>query len=67
MVSGYDDPGQEVCPRRGHRGGSLVAHFSTARTVVVEEERHTAEHIVIATGTEPGIPAVPGLRELDGV
>ncbi len=28
---------------------------------------HTTEHIVIATGSDPVIPPVPGLRELDGV
>jgi pyruvate/2-oxoglutarate dehydrogenase complex dihydrolipoamide dehydrogenase (E3) component len=40
-----------------------------ARTGVVEVEgvRHTAEHIVVATGSDPIVPAIPGLRELEGV
>src|ERR1700733_44618 len=29
--------------------------------------RHTARHVVVATGSDPVIPSVPGLRELDGV
>jgi len=29
--------------------------------------RHTAAHIVMATGSDPVIPPVPGLRELDGI
>ena len=28
---------------------------------------HTAEHVVVATGSDPAIPPVPGLRELPGV
>ena len=30
-------------------------------------ERHTADHVVIASGADPIVPPVPGLRELDGV
>ena len=29
--------------------------------------RHTAEHVVVATGADPIVPPIPGLRELDGV
>jgi pyruvate/2-oxoglutarate dehydrogenase complex dihydrolipoamide dehydrogenase (E3) component len=35
--------------------------------VEVEGLRHTAEHIVVATGSDPIVPAVPGLRELQGL
>ena len=29
--------------------------------------RYTAEHVVVATGADPIVPPIPGLRELDGV
>src|SRR5206468_11971318 len=29
--------------------------------------RHTADHVVLATGSEPVIPPVPGLQELEGI
>src|ERR1700689_1786110 len=29
--------------------------------------RHTARHVVVATGADPVVPPVPGLRELEGV
>ena len=35
--------------------------------VEVEGVRHTAEHIVVATGSDPIVPPLPGLRELEGV
>ena len=35
--------------------------------VEVEGVRHTAEHIVVATGSDPIVPPIPGLRELEGV
>jgi len=40
-----------------------------AGTGVVEVDgvRHTARHIVVATGSDPFIPPVPGLRELQGI
>ena len=28
---------------------------------------YTADHVVLATGADPVVPPVPGLRELDGV
>ncbi len=46
-----------------------AARAGLAGTGVVEVEgvRRTAEHIVVATGADPIVPAIPGLRELDGV
>jgi dihydrolipoamide dehydrogenase len=40
-----------------------------AGTGVVEVDgvAHTAEHVVVATGSEPIVPPVPGLRELEGI
>jgi pyruvate/2-oxoglutarate dehydrogenase complex dihydrolipoamide dehydrogenase (E3) component len=35
--------------------------------VDVDGTRHTARHVVVATGADPIVPPVPGLRELDGV
>ena len=35
--------------------------------VEVDGVRHTADHVVVATGSEPIVPPVPGLRELEGV
>ena len=35
--------------------------------VDVGGERHTTRHVVIATGSDPVIPPIPGLSELDGV
>jgi pyruvate/2-oxoglutarate dehydrogenase complex dihydrolipoamide dehydrogenase (E3) component len=34
--------------------------------VAVADKEVTAEHIVIATGSDPFVPPVPGLRDLDG-
>ena len=35
--------------------------------IAVRDDEHTAEHIVIATGSDPFIPPVDGLRDLDGI
>ena len=35
--------------------------------VDVDGVRHTADHVVLATGSDPIIPPIPGLRELEGV
>jgi dihydrolipoamide dehydrogenase len=68
MVSGYSDAGQE----RWLAGRGIELLRGTGRlagTGVVEVEgvRHTAQHIVVATGSDPIVPAIPGLRELEGV
>jgi dihydrolipoamide dehydrogenase len=68
MVSSYSDAGQE----RWLAGQGIDLLRGTGRlagTGVVEVEgvRHTAEHIVVATGSDPVVPPVPGLRELEGV
>ena len=68
MVSNYSDAGQEqwlagqgidLLRGRGRLAGPGV--------VDVEGVRYTARHVVLATGSEPIIPPVPGLRGLEGV
>ncbi len=68
MVSGYDDAGQAAWARgagidviRGH--GRLAGPGA----VEVEGTVHTADHVVVATGSDPAVPPVPGLRELPGL
>jgi pyruvate/2-oxoglutarate dehydrogenase complex dihydrolipoamide dehydrogenase (E3) component len=68
MVSNYDDAGQQAWADSAGievlRGsGRLIGPHAVA----VAEEIYTAEHVVIATGSDPVIPPIPGLRELDGV
>ncbi|MFD3400106.1 dihydrolipoyl dehydrogenase family protein [Kribbella sp. NPDC058693] len=68
MVSDYSDAGQEEWLEKNAitllRGTGRLAG---AGVVEVDGERHTAKHVVLATGSEPIIPPIPGLRELDGV
>jgi len=68
MVSGYSDAGQEQW-LTGRGIGLLRGTGRLAGPGVVEVDgaRHTAEHIVVATGADPIVPPVPGLRELEGV
>jgi pyruvate/2-oxoglutarate dehydrogenase complex dihydrolipoamide dehydrogenase (E3) component len=68
MVSDYSDAGQErwlatkgIALLRG--SGKLAG----PGVVEVAGARYTADHVVVATGADPVVPPVPGLRELDGV
>jgi len=68
MVSDYSDAGQQ----RWLAGKGIDLIRGTGRlagTGVVEVDgvRHTARHVVLATGSDAVVPPVPGLRELDGV
>jgi dihydrolipoamide dehydrogenase len=68
MVSGYSDEGQERW--LASKGIDLLrGHGKLAGVGVVEVAgvRHTATHVVMATGSDPVVPPVPGLRELDGI
>jgi pyruvate/2-oxoglutarate dehydrogenase complex dihydrolipoamide dehydrogenase (E3) component len=68
MVSDYSDAGQQHW--LADRGIDLLrgtGRLAGTGVVEVGGVRHTAEHVVIATGAEPIVPPVPGLRELDGV
>jgi len=68
MVSNYSDAGQErwlevhgidLIRGRGRLAGTGA--------VDVDGVRYTAEHVVVATGSEPVIPPVPGLLGLEGI
>src|SRR5437763_9099875 len=66
MVSDYDDAGQ----LKWLAGAGIELIRGNGRIVgpgvlEVDGRPHRARHIVIATGSEPVIPPVPGLRELD--
>jgi pyruvate/2-oxoglutarate dehydrogenase complex dihydrolipoamide dehydrogenase (E3) component len=68
MVSDYSDAGQERW--LADRGIDLMrgaGRLAGTGAVEVDGVRHTAEHIVVATGADPIVPPVPGLRELEGV
>jgi pyruvate/2-oxoglutarate dehydrogenase complex dihydrolipoamide dehydrogenase (E3) component len=68
MVSDYDDAGQVKWAQ--DQGIDLIrgrARIAGPGRVAVGEDVHGAEHIVIATGSEPVIPPIDGLRELEGV
>jgi len=68
MVSNWSDVGQQSW--LASRGIALLrgaGRLAGTGAVEVEGVRHTAEHIVVATGSAPFVPPVPGLRELAGV
>ena len=68
MVSGYSDAGQQRW--LADRGIGLLrgtGRLAGPGVIDVAGVRHTADHIVIATGSAPALPPIPGLRELDGV
>ncbi|ANZ41805.1 dihydrolipoamide dehydrogenase [Lentzea guizhouensis] len=68
MVSSYDDAGAEKWARDTGievlRGDGKLAG---PHTVAVGATTCTAEHVVLATGSEAFIPPIPGLRDLPGV
>ena len=68
MTSNWTDTGQEKW-LEGRGIALLRGNGRLAGTGVVEVDgtRHTAEHVVVATGSDPFVPPIPGLRELDGV
>jgi pyruvate/2-oxoglutarate dehydrogenase complex dihydrolipoamide dehydrogenase (E3) component len=68
MVSDYSDAGQE----RYLAGKGIDLLRGTGKlagpgVVEVGGVRYTAENVVVATGSDPVVPPVPGLRELEGV
>ena len=68
MVSNHSDAGQERW--LADQGIDLLrgtGKLAGTGVVEVDGTRHTAEHIVVATGSNPIVPPIPGLRELEGV
>jgi pyruvate/2-oxoglutarate dehydrogenase complex dihydrolipoamide dehydrogenase (E3) component len=68
MVSDYSDAGQVKW--LANAGIALIrgrGRLAGAGVVEVGGVRYTARHVVVATGSEPIVPPVPGLRELEGV
>ena len=68
MVSNYsdtaaaqwlEDRGIALLRGRGRLAGTGV--------VEVDGVSYTADHVVLATGADPVVPPIPGLRDLDGV
>jgi pyruvate/2-oxoglutarate dehydrogenase complex dihydrolipoamide dehydrogenase (E3) component len=68
MVSDYDDSAQERWLAENgidlFRGSGRIA---APGIVAVGEDEHSTRHVVLSTGSEPVIPPIPGLRELEGV
>jgi pyruvate/2-oxoglutarate dehydrogenase complex dihydrolipoamide dehydrogenase (E3) component len=68
MVSDYSDAGQERWLASKHidlvRGSGRLAGPGV---VEVDGVRYAADHVVIATGSDPVVPPIPGLRELPGI
>jgi dihydrolipoamide dehydrogenase len=68
MVSNYSDAGQQRW--LADHGIDLIrgtGRLAGPGAVEVDGVRHTARQVVVATGSDPVIPPVPGLRELDDV
>jgi dihydrolipoamide dehydrogenase len=67
-VSKYSDATEAAWLER--EGIDLIrGHGRLVETGVIEVDgaRHSAEHIVLATGADAVIPPIPGLRELEGI
>jgi pyruvate/2-oxoglutarate dehydrogenase complex dihydrolipoamide dehydrogenase (E3) component len=68
MVSDYDDSAQERWLAENgidlFRGSGRIA---APGVVAVGADEHSTRHVVLSTGSEPVIPPIPGLRQLDGV
>jgi pyruvate/2-oxoglutarate dehydrogenase complex dihydrolipoamide dehydrogenase (E3) component len=68
MVAGYEDAGK-VAWLDG-KGIELLrgpARIAGPGRVAVDGKEHSTEHIVLATGSDPVSPPVPGLAEAEGV
>ena len=68
MVSDYSDAGQERW--LADQGIDLLrgtGRLAGTGVVDVDGARYTADQVIVATGSDPIVPPVPGLRELEGI
>ena len=68
MVGNYSDAGQQAW--LAGKGIDLIRGTGTLAgpgVVEVGGRRYTAAHVVVATGSDPVLPPLPGLSELQGV
>jgi dihydrolipoamide dehydrogenase len=68
MTSNWTDAGQEQWLQS--RGIALLrgnGRLAGTGVVEVDGKEHTADHVVVATGADPFVPPIPGLRELEGI
>ena len=68
MVSEYSDAGQVRW--LADKGIDLLrgtGRLAGPGVVEVDGVAHTADHVVVATGSDPVVPPVPGLADIDGV
>jgi pyruvate/2-oxoglutarate dehydrogenase complex dihydrolipoamide dehydrogenase (E3) component len=68
MVSDYSDAGQERW--LASKGIALLrgsGKLDGTGVVEVDGVRYTATHVVVATGSDPVVPPITGLRELAGI
>ena len=68
MVSDYSDSGQAKW--LADNGIDLIrgtGRLAGPGAVEVDGEKHTADHVVLANGSDPVVPPIPGLRDLEGI
>ncbi|HEY2948091.1 MAG TPA: FAD-dependent oxidoreductase [Micromonosporaceae bacterium] len=68
MVSDYSDAGQQAW--LAGKGIDLIrgtGRLAGPGAVEVDGTRYTAAHVVLATGSDPIVPPILGLRDLDGI
>ena len=68
MVDNYSDAGQERW--LASKGIDLLrgtGKLAGTGVVEVDGDRHTARHVVLATGSNAALPPITGLSDLDGV
>ncbi len=68
MVGDYEDGAKAAwLEGKGIRVLRGSARLAGPGRVAVGDQTYSADHVVIATGSDAVVPPVPGLRELDGV